>query len=83
MDWHTKWTDEKRMLYHLTVYRWPAIKSFAQARRRKAEARLANQAVADATKNDHKNDVKDDVKTESSQAVAAKPLDPQRQSAHP
>lgn len=59
MEWHTKLTDQKRMLYHLTVYRWPAIKSFAEARRRKAEARLANQAAA------------------------GKPLDPQRQPAHP
>ena len=46
MDWHTKWTDQKRMLYHLTVYRWPVIKSFAQARRRKAEARLASKTPA-------------------------------------
>ena len=83
MEWHTKWTDQKRMLYHLTVYRWPAIKSFAEARRHKAEARLANQSVAGATKNDSKNDLKDDVKTESSQAAAGKPLDPQRQPAHP
>ncbi len=32
MDWHTKWTDKKRTLYHLTVYRWPIIKKLAAAR---------------------------------------------------
>jgi len=35
MDWHTKLTDKKRVLYHLTVYRWPLIKQLAVARRRK------------------------------------------------
>ena len=79
MDWHTKWTDEKRMLYHLTVYRWPAIKSLAEARRRKAETRQATQAVADAAKNDSQSDVKD----EPSQAAAAKPQDPRHQPAIP
>ena len=38
MDWHTKWTDQKRTLYHLTQYRWPILKRLAQARRRRAEA---------------------------------------------
>lgn len=36
MDWHTKLTDKKRTVYHLTVYRWPFIKQLAEARRRKA-----------------------------------------------
>lgn len=36
MDWHTKLTDKKRTVYHLTVYRWPLIKKLAEARRRKA-----------------------------------------------
>lgn len=46
MEWHTKWTDQKRMLYHLTVYRWPAIKTLAEARRRKAEVRLTSKTRA-------------------------------------
>lgn len=42
MDWHTKLTDKKRTVYHLTVYRWPLIKKLAEARRRKAaEANLS------------------------------------------
>ncbi len=36
MDWHTKWTDQKRTLYHLTLYRWPIIKKLAVARSNRA-----------------------------------------------
>lgn len=36
MEWHTKWTENKRTLYHLTLYRWPFIKQIAEARRRRA-----------------------------------------------
>jgi CelD/BcsL family acetyltransferase involved in cellulose biosynthesis len=36
MDWHTKWTENKRTLYHLTVYRFPFLKSVATCRRNKA-----------------------------------------------
>lgn len=25
MDWHLRWTDEVRTMYHLNVYRWPGI----------------------------------------------------------
>lgn len=32
MDWHTKLTDEKRTLYHLTCYRWPWIRKIAERR---------------------------------------------------
>lgn len=38
MDWHTKLTDKKRTVYHLTAYRWPVIKTLAEARRRKVAA---------------------------------------------
>ena len=37
MDWHTKLTDKKRTVYHLTVYRWPFVKKLAEAHRRKAD----------------------------------------------
>lgn len=36
MDWHTKWTESKRTLYQLTVYRWPAVKQLAEWRRERA-----------------------------------------------
>jgi CelD/BcsL family acetyltransferase involved in cellulose biosynthesis len=35
MEWHTRWTDEVRTLYHLNHYRWPALAhthAFLQAR---------------------------------------------------
>ena len=25
MEWHTRWTDEVRTMYHINQYRWPAI----------------------------------------------------------
>lgn len=34
MEWHTKWTDNKRTVYHLTLYRWPFLKKLAEVRRR-------------------------------------------------
>lgn len=32
MDWHTKLTENKRTLYHLTAYRWPLVKRLAALR---------------------------------------------------
>lgn len=37
MEWHTRFTPLQRTLYHLTVYRWPWLKTLA-ARRRGAPA---------------------------------------------
>lgn len=25
MEWHSRWTEESRQMYHLTVYRWPIL----------------------------------------------------------
>lgn len=36
MEWHTRWTENKRMLYHLTLYRRPLLKRFAEWRRGRA-----------------------------------------------
>ena len=33
MEWHTKLTDQKRTLYHLTTYRWPVLRAIADMRR--------------------------------------------------
>lgn len=33
MDWHTKLTEDKRGLYHLTVYRWALLKRLAEGKR--------------------------------------------------
>lgn len=32
MEWHTRWTESKRTLYHLTCYRWPWLKQLAERR---------------------------------------------------
>ncbi len=49
MDWHTKLTDKKRTLYHLTVYRWPVIKKLAHARREKMHAKAPAAVVSAAS----------------------------------
>lgn len=28
MEWHLRWTDEVRTLYHLNTYRWPVLRSW-------------------------------------------------------
>lgn len=25
LEWHTRWTNDTRTLYHLTLYRWPFL----------------------------------------------------------
>ena len=37
MEWHTRWTEKKRTLYHLTCYRWPWLKKLAELRHKKKE----------------------------------------------
>lgn len=32
-DWHRRWTDDVRGLYHLNLYRWPLLKRLHQRRR--------------------------------------------------
>lgn len=34
MEWHTRWTDNSRTIYHLTTFRHPFIKRLVQARKR-------------------------------------------------
>ena len=36
LEWHSRWTDTKRTLYHLTVYRWGWLARLAASRRRAA-----------------------------------------------
>ena len=37
-DWHRRWTDEIRGLYHLNLYRWPAVRWLHRRRQRAREA---------------------------------------------
>lgn len=41
MEWHLRWTDEVRTLYHLNTYRWPALRSWH--RRLQTRTRLTEQ----------------------------------------
>jgi hypothetical protein len=38
MDWHSKLTDQKRTLHHLTIYRWPLLKKLSGRRQAKKSA---------------------------------------------
>lgn len=44
MEWHTRWTDNKRTLYHATKYRWQAIQKlhelYAGLRDRRAKSAI-------------------------------------------
>lgn len=30
MEWHTRWTEEMRTLYHVNYYRWPSLRAIGQ-----------------------------------------------------
>lgn len=49
MDWHKRWTDEWRTLYHVTCYRWPWLlrlkKSRAQRRAAQGDAPATSSAA--------------------------------------
>ncbi len=46
MEWHTRWTDEVRTLYHVNHYRWPLIARLHTAwRARKDQANRKNDHV--------------------------------------
>ena len=47
MEWHTKWSEEQRTLYHATTYRWPVVAKL-DAMRRARSARRAAAAVVPA-----------------------------------
>jgi len=48
MEWHTKWTQEIRTLYHVTAYRWPWVAKLDGLRRARAQA-AAPAVLAPAT----------------------------------
>ena len=39
MEWHTKWSEEVRTLYHATTYRWPLVARLDAWRRARAATR--------------------------------------------
>ncbi|MCX2865007.1 GNAT family N-acetyltransferase [Paucibacter sp. PLA-PC-4] len=54
MEWHTRWTDKARPIYHATCYRWPLVGTVhAQlARHRQRLAARRQPALADAPTGD-------------------------------
>ena len=44
MEWHLRWTDEVRTLYHLNTYRWPALRTPARASCRRAPRQHINRS---------------------------------------
>lgn len=42
MDWHTKWSDEVRTMYHLNYYRWAALPELRRILRRQSPNRRPN-----------------------------------------
>lgn len=51
MEWHTKLTEQQRTLYHLTTYRWPWVKRFAERRQaatRQSQAQPVGTTVSPA-----------------------------------
>lgn len=36
MEWHTRWTESSRVLFHVTVFRWRLARWLAERRRRRA-----------------------------------------------
>jgi CelD/BcsL family acetyltransferase involved in cellulose biosynthesis len=47
MEWHTKWSDEVRTLYHATTYRWPLVAKLDAIRRARAGRRATAEDIAE------------------------------------
>lgn len=52
MEWHTRWTENKRTIYHLTLYRWPLVKTLSNRRRSSATPAATPAGTEAATKAD-------------------------------
>lgn len=49
MEWHTRWTDKSRMLYHANVYRWAWVPQAKQQLRRLARPAAVTAVTITAT----------------------------------
>jgi CelD/BcsL family acetyltransferase involved in cellulose biosynthesis len=57
MEWHTRWTEHKRTLFHATVYRWPVLRRLAA--RRQARGADANNTVSTVSPSGGATDAQD------------------------
>jgi len=48
MEWHTRWTERQRGLYHATAYRWPLLRSLHEQIRARRPEKPDAQAVGEA-----------------------------------
>ena len=46
MEWHTRWTDNRRTLYHLTTFRHSLLKRLAQARATREDTHAEKQVTS-------------------------------------
>lgn len=46
MEWHTRWTDEVRTLYHANYYRWPLVARLHQFIKARSQAGAATESGA-------------------------------------
>jgi hypothetical protein len=46
MEWHTRWTDRSRTLYHVNWYRWPGLMRVASRVAKRVQSRSAAPAAA-------------------------------------
>ena len=49
MEWHTKWSDEVRTLYHATAHRWPLVARLDAIRRARRDDAARRRVPAAAT----------------------------------
>lgn len=45
MDWHTRWTEQSRTLYHVNWYRWPSLTRSVTGLVRRVRTHRANAQV--------------------------------------
>jgi hypothetical protein len=41
MEWHLRWTDEVRTMYHVNYYRWPGLRRLHAMLESRARSRQA------------------------------------------
>jgi hypothetical protein len=41
MEWHLRWTEEVRSMYHVNCYRWPGLRRLHTLREARARSRQA------------------------------------------
>jgi hypothetical protein len=48
LEWHTRWTDTSKMLFHVNAYRWSAVRALHDRLRARAKAAVETSTAAPA-----------------------------------